>query len=145
MELGSTSQPGQIPSSPCVSIIAEPHESAKLQVERTKATEFPAIFLVHRVHLDRTSTVHLVHLVALSPHPQVDCLVDSEAEIPKKVMQGDRLREFRHPVFVLSFSLGITPLGTSLISRKHLSAKRDRETNRAPSKRRSTGFPATQP
>lgn len=60
-------------------------------------------------------------------------------------MQGDRLREFRHPVFALSFSLGITLLGTSLICRKHLSAKRDRETNSAPSKRRSTGFPATQP
>lgn len=46
-----------------------------------RATEFPVVFLVHKVHLDRTSTVHLVHLIALSPHLQVDCLVDSEAEI----------------------------------------------------------------
>lgn len=40
VELGSTSQPGQIPSSPCVSIIAEPLETAKSQVEDPQSNPF---------------------------------------------------------------------------------------------------------
>jgi hypothetical protein len=86
-----------------------------IQSRDTKATEFPAVFLVHRVHLHASSTVHPVHPVSPNPHPQVDCLGDSEAEILKKVMQGDRFRELRDLVFALSHSLGITPLWTPLI------------------------------
>ena len=45
--------------------------------------------------------------------------MDSEAEILKKVMQGDRFRELRDLVFALSHSLGITPLWTPLICRSY--------------------------
>ena len=36
--------------------------------------------------------------------------MDSEAEMLKKVMQGDRFRELRDLVFALSHSLGITQI-----------------------------------
>ena len=40
VELGSTSQPGQIPSSPCVSIIAEPPETSKSLVKGPQPNPF---------------------------------------------------------------------------------------------------------
>ena len=49
--------------------------------------EFPSVFLVHGVHLHASGTVHLVHDANLNPRPQMDCWLDSRAEILKTVMR----------------------------------------------------------
>ena len=46
--MGHSSQPGQIPSSPCVFIISEPPEIAKLQVKGPQSNPFSLLLFTGR-------------------------------------------------------------------------------------------------